>query len=1104
MAPCRACRAGSGGGLSLLDRPHHGEKGASVAGPPTVRAKIRLPQGQGLPRERLDRRLDEVLAHPLTLVVAPPGSGKTTLLGAWAAGAAERKIPVAWYRAESTDGDPATFLAYLQAALADALGVAGATGEPGGWASETAGGAVVVDGAGETAGGTWSRAEDAAAVLERLPCACLVVVIDDLHALAATPAEALLDQLLDYVPPSVHLVCGTRSLPTFDVSRRRVSGQLLEITGDDLRFRPWEIEGLFRDFYGESLRPDELTRLARRTEGWAAGLQLFHLATRDRPPAERLRLLEGLGRGSVLVREYLARNVLDVLPDELRRFLVDTCVLRRLSPTLCDDLRGSTGSARLLEELVRREVFTVRLDDAGTYRYHEVLRSHLEGVLVDERGEAGAREWAMRAGTLLEREGAVAEALAAYCRASAPEAVARILGAGGEPLARGWTWLDTVPAAMLGQDPWLMLGMARRLRSDGQWRQAVEMYRQAEASFGPADPGATARAERIALAAFLEPVAPPIGGWQGGLRSTVAGDRRPYRRMASGVRAHGAPAGAARRSLTDTSEGQLVAGLEELVAGRLTAVPVLLEPLVDDEQPSAAVAIAAWLALGTARVLRGDPGGRHDLDAGVAAADAAAEAWLGRLGRALLALAQPPTAASRSEVRALRAAAEHSGDPWGGVLGALIEGWVLLDAAEDAGPALEAAADGARQVGASALEAWARSLGALAAARAGQPGARAAALRADSLARANGITGARYPVHLALARADPSGAEDHLAAAEALRAQTGLRAFGGEPATRSPLDGSGSRMRGMEAHDAGGRAGPGAAGSEGHGAQGESAGLRPASARPLDIRLFGGFSVAIHGRPLDLAGVKPRPRALFRLLAAHAGRPIHREALSAAFWPDADPDAAGRNLNVALSALRRELTEPDGAEPSILQREGDAYRLVVPPGGRVDLLELEAAVSEGRSARSRGARDASIERYRDALAVGVGELLPEDGPAEWAVELRDAARRELVEAAQGLAELLLDDDPGGAAAACEAGLRIDAHHDPLWRLLIEARQRAGDRAAASSVQQAYERMLERLGLAGEPASENPPRAVAARRASPADGTPAGAMALTGGPGTRPR
>jgi len=101
---------------------------------------------------------------------------------------------------------------------------------------------------------------------------------------------------------------------------------------------------------------------------------------------------------------------------------------------------------------------------------------------------------------------------------------------------------------------------------------------------------------------------------------------------------------------------------------------------------------------------------------------------------------------------------------------------------------------------------------------------------------------------------------------------------------------------------------------------------------------------------------------------------------------------------------------------------------------------------------------------RAAIAAYGGDLLPEDGPAEWAAGRRERARAEAVEAARMLAELLLDGDPTAAAEACAAGLALDSHHDPLWRLLVVARERAGDQAAATSARSGYARMLADLGV----------------------------------------
>jgi DNA-binding SARP family transcriptional activator len=233
----------------------------------------------------------------------------------------------------------------------------------------------------------------------------------------------------------------------------------------------------------------------------------------------------------------------------------------------------------------------------------------------------------------------------------------------------------------------------------------------------------------------------------------------------------------------------------------------------------------------------------------------------------------------------------------------------------------------------------------------------------------------------------------------------------------------------------------------------------------LELRLFGAFAMTVEGRPVDLQHLKPRPRAVLRFLALNAGRPVHREVLQETFWPEADPETGARSLHVALSQLRGALAPGAGRGAcELLVRDGDAYRLALPDGARIDLVDFERAVMEARTIRARGATAIAIDAFRAALGAYGGELLPEDGPAEWAVARRERARSEAVEAARALAELLLDGDPEGAAEACSAGLAFESHHDPLWRLLVEARERAGDQAAATSARSGYARMLAELGV----------------------------------------
>ncbi|HEY7324208.1 MAG TPA: hypothetical protein VH520_05220, partial [Streptosporangiaceae bacterium] len=71
--------------------------------------------------------------------------------------------------------------------------------------------------------------------------------------------------------------------------------------------------------------------------------------------------------------------------------------------------------------------------------------------------------------------------------------------------------------------------------------------------------------------------------------------------------------------------------------------------------------------------------------------------------------------------------------------------------------------------------------------------------------------------------------------------------------------------------------------------QGAATAIAPASPRQLaatQLRVLGGFELVIGGVPVDQFAVRPRARKALHLLAMQVGRPIHRDVLTQAVWPD--------------------------------------------------------------------------------------------------------------------------------------------------------------------------------------------------------------------------
>ena len=994
-------------------------KTQTSGGPSVVPAKVRVPSTSALPRERLEARMGDAFGRRLTLVVAPAGSGKTTLIARFAVTCG---APVAWYRAESWDADEITFVRHLEAALTGAV-----AGLRGGWT-----------GIEDTV-----RALEEATAADGAPMPPALLVIDDLHSLEDTPAEAALGRLVDYAPPWLTIVVGTRVAPGLNLSRLRVSDDLLEIGTDDLRFRAWEVEQLFRDVYHDPVPPADLAVLARRTEGWAAGLQLFHLATRGRSPEERRRVLGGPGSSGRLLREYLAQNVMVGLPPDLRSFLLDTCVLGRLSGPLCDSLRGTAGSGALLDDLARRGVFTIPVEDGSDdYRYHEVLRQHLDRMLVEEVGEAAARERHAGAGRLLEEAGAFPEALRAYSRAEDWEAVRSLLGGHGERLAANGEgrWIEELPPAIERHDPWVAVAAARRARNDGRWAAALAAYAHAEAGLGPARSAQAPHAERMALIAWVDPTAISTADASGALRSGLVRDP-----------------GAAIRDLARLADPvtPVARGLLVLAAGEVLLARRLLEEAADDGVGGPIASAVARLGAAVASVLAGEPWTARAFDRAAEEAERAGAMWLARLGRDLGRRLGPAGGGEAG-----RSGTRTTGDePWSEALLALATAWSGSTMPEDAVTAAEDAADRFRKLGSGVLEAWARGTEALAAAIAGAPEARASATTAESFGRATGTAAARVLAHAALAHLDGGPSDDQPLLAEALATEIGLvgPAWSRLPAAPTPAP---------AAEDVVGQEAAGMASEAGIRGAGEGDGEAPAhrgGRSAVRIRTLGGCAIEVDGRRVSLDGAKPRVRSLLRLLAVHAGAPVHREVIQEMLWPDADGVAGARSLHVALSSLRRGLDEvasPPGG--SLVVRDGDAYRLDVAPDD-VDLGRFDRAITAGRTARVRG--EVAAPAFAQAIEIYTGDLLPEEGPVEWVSERRDAYRAKALEAAEGLAsEALLTGDLATVVRACRFGLGLDRYQDTLWRLLIAARDQGGEAGAASRDRREYALVLEALGV----------------------------------------
>ena len=196
------------------------------------------------------------------------------------------------------------------------------------------------------------------------------------------------------------------------------------------------------------------------------------------------------------------------------------------------------------------------------------------------------------------------------------------------------------------------------------------------------------------------------------------------------------------------------------------------------------------------------------------------------------------------------------------------------------------------------------------------------------------------------------------------------------------------------------------------------------------------------GHPIEWRSTKSR--ALLQYLLNHRDRPIQRDTLIDALWPDPRALAPATSLKVAVHGLRHALAAGGGGIPVTIVAHHSAYSL---EASRIwlDVEEFEHCYQTGRASEARGFAAEALRYYARAAELYRGDFLEEIAD-EWPVFRREALKDQYLFLATALARAAITSgDYQEGVTLCQQILTKDRCREEAYQMLMVCHSKLGQR-----------------------------------------------------------
>ena len=196
------------------------------------------------------------------------------------------------------------------------------------------------------------------------------------------------------------------------------------------------------------------------------------------------------------------------------------------------------------------------------------------------------------------------------------------------------------------------------------------------------------------------------------------------------------------------------------------------------------------------------------------------------------------------------------------------------------------------------------------------------------------------------------------------------------------------------------------------------------SSPSLVVHCLGPFQMYSDNKPIE-RWPSNKGKSIFKYLVNNRERPVAKEVLMDLFWPEADPDSARNNLNVAIYGLRQAFRNGDTDFSHVLY-QNEHYLLNPELQIWLDVEEFMTRFQNGQRLWREGHVIEAVREFHAAEALYQGEFLEEDRYEEWLMPLRQQLTGNYLELLERLSQYYFDkEEYTSCITICRSMLSID-------------------------------------------------------------------------------